>query len=280
MSGIELPGVIGVFALAHKSGWARVGVAVAGALAIQGSALAQATTAGPPSSSVNHGAAAVAVEADRLLKDMGAYIGSAEQFTFHADITFDQVLPSGQKLQFSAVEDVALKRPERLYVEWNGDLGARQFWYDGKSVTLHAPGAPFYARQTAPPEIDGMLDGLVSELNFSPPLVDFLYRDPYRAVHGNVQYGFDLGSNTVNGRSCRTLAFVEKDIDWQIWIENGPQLTPCKLVITYKTQAAQPQFTALFSDWDFAPRIADSVFVPALPSGIEKIRFATVSSNK
>ena len=51
----------------------------------------------------------------------------------------------------------------------------------------------------------------------------------------------------MNGRSCRTLAFVEKDIDWQIWIENGPQLTPCKLVITYKTQPAQPQFTAVFT---------------------------------
>src|SRR5262249_13666816 len=36
-----------------------------------------------------------------------------------------------------------------------------------------------------------------------------------------------------------------KDIDWQIWIENGPQLTPCKLMITYKNQPSQPQFTAV-----------------------------------
>jgi hypothetical protein len=44
----------------------------------------------------------IAEQADQLLKEVGAYIGSAEQFTFHADITFDYVLSSGQKLQFSA----------------------------------------------------------------------------------------------------------------------------------------------------------------------------------
>ena len=88
-----------------------------------------------------------------------------------------------------------------------------------------------------------MLDKLVPQVNFAPPLADFLYREPYRSVRGNIQYGFDLGLNDVNGTSCRTLAFVEKDIDWQIWIEDGPQLIPCKLVITYKTQPAQPQFS-------------------------------------
>ncbi len=40
---------------------------------------------------------------------MSDYIGSAEQFTFHADISFDHVLPSGQKLQYAATEDVALR---------------------------------------------------------------------------------------------------------------------------------------------------------------------------
>jgi hypothetical protein len=274
MSRIAYPTVIGAGALTY------VGMAVAGALVIQVSVLAQGTTATVPSSAVNPGALAVAEEAGRLLKDMGAYIGSAEQFTFHADITFDQVLPSGQKLQFASAEDVALKRPGRLYVEWKGDLGTRHLWYDGKSVTLYDPTMPFYASEAAPPEIDSTLDKLIAEFDFSPPLVDFLYRDPYEAVRGNVRYAFDLGRNDVSGRSCRTLAFVEKDIDWQIWIENGPQLTPCKLVITYKTRPAQPQFTAIFSGWDFAPRIAESVFAPTLPPGSEKIPLATLASSK
>src|SRR5271169_5057319 len=66
------------------------------------STLPQATNTAPP---------AVAERADQLLKQMSDYIGSAEQFTFHADISFDHVLPSGQKLQFAATEDVALQRP-------------------------------------------------------------------------------------------------------------------------------------------------------------------------
>jgi hypothetical protein len=257
---------------------------VARSVVITALALAQGVSAqtrpAAPAAATNAPAPVVAEQADRLLKEVGAYIGSAEQFTFHADITFDHVLPSGQKLQFSAAEEVVLQRPGRLYVEWNGDLGARQFWYDGKSVTLYDPAMPFYASEAAPPEIDSMLDQLVPKLDFAPPLADFLYRDPYKSVRGNIQYGFDLGQNDVNGRTCRTLAFVEKDIDWQIWIENGPQPTPCKLVITYKTQPSQPRFAAVFSGWDFAPRIAEAVFVPQLPPGTEKIPFATVTVAK
>ena len=67
-----------------------------------------------------------------------------------------------------------------------------------------------------------MLEQLVPKLDFAPPLADFLYRDPYKTVRGNIQYGFDLGQNDVNGRSCRTLAFVENNIDWQIWIAKRP----------------------------------------------------------
>jgi hypothetical protein len=265
----------------YKSHFLRLG-ALAGGMLLAAAAVAQNKPAAPAASTAAASAAAptVAEPADRLLKELGAYIGSAQEFTFHADVTFDHVLPSGQKLRFSAAEEVMLHRPGRLYVEWNGDLGARQFWYDGKSVTLFDPAMPFYASEAAPPEIDGMLEQLLPKLEFVPPLSDFLYRDPYKSVRGNIEYGFDLGQNDVNGRSCRTLAFVEKDIDWQIWIENGPQLTPCKLVITYKNQPAQPQFSAVFSDWDFAPRIAEPVFIPELPPGTQKIPFATVAAAK
>lgn len=221
-------------------------------------------------------APAVAAQADQLLKQMAAYVGSAEQFTFHADITFDHVLPSGQKLEYEAAEDVALQRPNGLYVEWSGDLGDRQFWYDGKSVTLYDPATSFYGAEPAPSDIDAVLQMVITQLGFSPPLADFLYRDPYRAVRGNVQFGLYLGATTINGRRCDSLAFVERDIDWQIWIDTGPQLTPCKLVITYKTQPSQPQFSAVFTDWNFAPRIATPVFTPQIPPGAQKIPFAPV----
>jgi hypothetical protein len=237
-------------------------------------------TGGAMSSAADAAAPVVSERASQLLRQMGEYVGSAEQFTFHAEITFDHVLPSGQKLQYSASEDVALQRPGRLYVEWSGDLGDRQFWYDGKSITLYDPATPFYATDAAPKDIDAMLDKVLTQLGFVPPLADFLYSDPYHAVRGNLQYGFDLGMTDVNGRSCHALAFVEKDIDWQIWIDNGPQLTPCKLVISYKTQPSQPQFTAVFSDWDFAPRIAEPVFTPEVPAGLQKIPFKTVSAAK
>jgi hypothetical protein len=233
-----------------------------------------------PQAATGSGAPVVAASAEQVLKQMAAYLGSAEQFTFRADITFDHVLPSGQKLQFSAVEEAALQRPNGLYVEWSGDLGVRQFWYDGKSITLYDPATPFYASEPAPTDIDAMLDKVGSQLNFTPPLADFLYHDPYQQVGRRVQFGFDLGANDVNGQSCRTFAFVERDIDWQIWINAGPQIVPCKLVITYKTRPSQPQFIAVFSDWDFAPRIAAPVFTPTPPADLVKVPFDSVTANR
>ena len=219
---------------------------------------------------------AVSAQAEQLLKEMSTYIGSANAFTFHADITFDHVLPSGQKLQYMATEEVALERPGHLYVQWAGDLGDRQFWYDGKAVTLYDPATPFYGSEQAPPDIDAMLDKVDNELGFEPPLSDFLYSDPYHEVQGNLQFGLDLGTTEINGRECHSLAFVSRDVDWQIWIDTGPQFTPCKLLITYKMQPGQPQFSAVFTDWNFSPRIAEPIFKPDLPPGVEKIPFAPV----
>ena len=216
--------------------------------------------------------------ADRLLKQMGAYLGSAEQFTFHADVTFDHVLPTGQKLQFSATEDVALRRPNGLYIEWRSDLGNRQFWYDGKAVTIYDPSSSFFGSDAAPAEIDGMLDKVITQLKFAPPLTDFLYSEPYKGVRGSIQYGFSVGDTEVNGRTCRGLAFVEKHIDWQIWIDTGPQVVPCKLVITYKNNPSLPQFSAVFSEWDFTPRIAASIFTPEMPKGVAAVPFEKVTA--
>ena len=81
----------------------RLGALAAGMLlAVTAAAQNKPPAPAGPSAAKNAPAPAIAEQADRLLKEMAAYIGSAEQFTFHADVTFDHVLPSGQKLQLSS----------------------------------------------------------------------------------------------------------------------------------------------------------------------------------
>lgn len=226
-------------------------------------AMAETTTAAP----------VVAEKADALLKQMGDYLAAADEFTFTADVTFDHVLPTGQKLAFAGREDVGVARPNRAYVDWQSDLGARRFWYDGTTLTVTDPATPFYAAEAAPATLDATLELVETKLGFAPPLGDFLHADPYGVLRAAVTYGVYLGTSEIDGRACHSLAFVDEAIDWQIWVDTGPRPTPCKLVITYLTRPGKPQFSAVFSDWDFAPRIAPTRFTADLDPGAERIAF-------
>lgn len=46
--------------------------------------------------------------ADKLLEAMGDYLKISKQFSFHANITFDDLIPSGQKIQYASSSDIAI----------------------------------------------------------------------------------------------------------------------------------------------------------------------------
>jgi len=220
-------------------------------------------------------------QADRLLRQMSDYLKAAKQFSFHAEISYDDLLPSGQKLQLAATDDVLVRRPDRIYSEFEGETGGKRFWYDGKTITLYDTKHHVYGTEEVPATIDAVLDHLMKVLGFSPPFSDLLHSDPYAILTKNVQYGFYAGLTQVDGRRCHHLAFQEKKIDWQIWIEDGIQLVPCKLVITYKTLPGAPQFIAVFSHWDLVAPAPDSMFAANLPAGADRITFqATATAEK
>lgn len=218
--------------------------------------------------------------AEGLLQQMGKYLGAADHFSFHAEILFDDVLQTGQKLQFSASNDIALQRPGRLLSEYQGELGSRRFSYDGKQMTLYDPMTNMYASEKAASSVDKVLEELATSYGFSPPLSDFLYSDPYKMLRENVQFGFHVGTSDIAGVSCQHLAFVENHIDWQIWIKDGEQPVPCKIIITYKTIPGSPQFTALLSDWDFSTPLAEPLFEAQLPGDAQQIEFLKPSESE
>ena len=201
--------------------------------------------------------------ADKLLKAMSDYLAAEKQFSVRAEVDFDDVLPTGQKVQYSAVQDIAVRRPDRAYVEYVGDLGSHRLWYDGSKITVLDGVDNVYASAPMPAKLDAALDQLISKHGFSPPLADLLYANPYDLMHRGIQFGLYLGAANVDGVRCHHLAFVDKSVDWQIWIEDGLEIVPRKLVITYKSVPSSPQFQALLSGWDFATRPADALHADA-----------------
>lgn len=223
---------------------------------------------------------AIETAAKDLINKMGTFLNMAKQFSFHAEIMFDDHLPSGQKIQFAAAEDVSVRKPDRIYVDYQSDVGPKKFWYDGKSITILSPAHNTYSSINAPPNIESAIELLMKDYGFTVPLGDFLFSDPHNTLMKNVHAGIYVGPGDVNGVDCQHLAFVEKYIDWQIWIEDGKEPIPRKIVITYKTMPNSPQYIAILSDWNFKKSLPDSLFSANLPKDAKQIDFIKLKNSE
>jgi hypothetical protein len=61
--------------------------------------------------------------------------------------------------------------------------------------------------------------------------------------------------------------------DYQIWVTRDPQPLLKKAIITYKTLPGSPQYTAVFSNWNFNPNTPAETFTFSPPIGAKKIEF-------
>jgi hypothetical protein len=87
----------------------------------------------------------------------------------------------------------------------------------------------------------------------------------------NVTAGAYFGDEPVLGISCRHVGFSSDQIDWQLWVADGPQPLPQKLVITYKKEEQTPQYIAIFTKWNLTDRAADLAFQFIPPPGSARI---------
>jgi len=200
-------------------------------------------------------------------------LSSAKTITYHAEINFDSVLPSYVKLQYAAAMDTAIQRPDHLAISYKSDLGAKEIWYDGKTLTIFDPVHRAYASVPAPDSIDAMLTQVTEEKNLSVPLEGFDFSHPCERVYPQIQRGKYVGINDVSGIDCDHVAFIQQELDWQLWIDHGSNPVPRKIVITYKKLPAQPQWEAVLSNWRFNQTLPASLFQPKIPQGTIKTSF-------
>jgi hypothetical protein len=220
------------------------------------------------------GKPAIDPQADKLLRRMGDYLAQAQFFSVNAEVWQDLQLASGQRVQAGRTVEVQVRRPNRLHTEVRSTRRNHGLYYDGKSITLLNRVENFYGSIPAPGTLDEALDLACERFGITMPLEDVVVSDPYQnAIHKAVS-GTYLGPVTVLGVPCEHLAFSQGMVDWQIWIEASAKPVPRKIVITYKDEDGAPQYTAIFSNWDFETKLPDFLFNFEPPSGATKISVA------
>lgn len=204
-------------------------------------------------------------EAAAVLQSMSNYLGSRADYSFKADIMYDEVLGSGQKVQYGAEAVAYLTKPNKFAISYITERGGYKLWYNAGQATILEIPENDYATATLPGTVDQALNKLSDEYAFDPVLSEFLFINTFKTLTKNVTSGRSLGPSRVSGATCRHLIFRGKDIDWQIWVEDGNRPVPRKLVITYKNRPESPQFIALIKDWVANKTIRDAAYKPDIP---------------
>jgi len=215
-------------------------------------------------------------QADQVLRAACQYLAEAPFFGFTADITREHVTETGQKLQFSRTVTFEVKRPNRLRVEIRAPHSERGFWYEGKSLTILDRKRNLFSSAPMPGNLDAALDTARDQFGIDVPLMDLAVSDPYTSTTAKILTASYYGLAPVLGVDCHHLVFTQENIDWQIWIQDGPQPLIRKLVITHKKENGAPAFTALITRWDLTERISDLDFVFQPPRAATKVEMRQV----
>ena len=235
-------------------------------------ATAVSTAAEPPRPQSAAAAAAQPAAAD-LLAAMAQYLAGLQGFEVRMAGGYDAVQPSGEKIEFLELRELAVARPARLSVRQISSNGAEDaIVFDGKSMTVFNGAAGVYAQAPQPGSLDDALVYFVRELGMHLPLSEML-STRFPAELGSMVKSVDYVEYSVLP-PAHHLAGRLANADFQVWIADGPQPVPVRIVITYVKEPAQPQFRATLLDWKFkAPEGADAFrFEP--PQGARQVAFA------
>jgi hypothetical protein len=206
------------------------------------------------------------------VRRMGGLLTGLKQFSFEAEETNEQILPdTGQKVQVTDLRRVVVARPARLAGSVKGDTSDRQFFYDGAQFAMLDRDKNVYATFPVSGPIENVLDELHRRHQVSVPLADLFFPNPEQVLLEQVDTGRWLGLHTVEERKCHHLAFTQRNIDWQLWVDAGEKPWPRKLVITYRRQPGEPQYIAVLRDWDTRPDVREAVFRFTPPRGAVKV---------
>jgi hypothetical protein len=225
---------------------------------------AHAAAPQPPAAQVDPQAVAAMVK-------MSAYLRTLQTFQITLQTQRDDVDVYGQLVTLSGKATYKVRRPDGLAIDLAMPMLTRQYFYDGKTLTVFDPKTGYYAKVQAPPTVRETLPFAKQQYGVELPLEDLFTwteGDDRTKALTSAHY---VGKTQVGDQTADQYAFRQPGIDWQIWIAAGDKPTPLRVVIVAANDLAHPQFESDIA-WDFAVQFADDTFAFTPPANAREIQ--------
>jgi hypothetical protein len=209
------------------------------------------------------------------LKEMSNFLTAATTLGLTSQGSLDAVTADGQRIQLDGVTNYKIRKPG-FVIDYDSDIKSRRFIYDGKNFTVYSPKLGYYATVPAPATNREVLNTIYSKFGIRLPLEDLFHwgdganADRIRALKS----AYEVGPATIDGVATDHFAFREADVDWEVWVQQGDQPWPRKLVIVDRTNPSRPTFTARLT-WQMNPAFTDADFTFVPDANAQKIQMAT-----
>ena len=209
-----------------------------------------------------------------IFNRMATYLSTAPALSVTVESGYDAVQQSGLKVEFGETRTFTLRRPDHIRIDTETREGnQRGFRFDGKTIAVFDTDQNVYATVEKTGSIDDAFIYVIDHLHMPIPLSE-LFASNLPKFTRNLEELYYVERATIAGVATDHLIGSTRSIDFQVWIAQGDQPLPQRLILTYKHDPGEPQRWAQFRNWDLSPAASDAVFAFAPPKGAEKIPFA------
>ena len=220
-------------------------------------------------------------QAMEILQEMARTIAGAKQFSVTIHSSYDAPQENGQMVEFGAVRTLQVNRPNLLRVDAHRSDGDRRLLlFDDKQIVVQNVTDNVYAKVEHTGNIDEKIKYLVGDLQIPLPLAR-MFRTTFPAEIARLVEAIDyVERDMLTDVPTDHLAARSHDVDVQVWVAEGKEPLPRRIVITYKHAQGQPQFRADFSDWNLSAEAVKGPFIFTPPKDSEQIPILTAVGKK
>jgi hypothetical protein len=207
--------------------------------------------------------------------EMAGFLAGLDRYGVTVRAGYDVVQPDGQKIEFLETRDVLLDRPSRLRTEETRADGRNDVvLFDGERLTVWNAEARVFAQAPQPGPVDDAVLYFVRDLEMRLPLAPLLTTRLPEEFDRRVKVADYVETTQIYDAPVHHVVGRTALVDFQLWIDDGDEPWPRRLVITYRHEPGAPQYRADFENWTANPRVGKNDFAFAAPEGARQIVFA------